>query len=163
MSVVTIKKEIDEIKKKLIEKDANSLMVIGCGKCAKSSKTGGPEEVIDIKEILSKNGFKIFKNENLPEVLDEGLCRYSDVQKLSEDIIDGSFDSILVLACGAGLKAISDNFNDKTIISGVNTIGIGIKENLVCLACGDCSFDNGICNRLSIIEEINNHLKKSYN
>jgi len=163
MSVVTVKKDIDEIKKKLVEKNVNNLMVIGCGMCAKSSKTGGPEEVIDMKKILSENKFKIFKSDNLPEVLDEGLCRYSDVQKLSENIKGKSFDSILVLACGAGLKAISDNFKDKTIISGINTIGIGIKENLVCLACGDCSFDDGICNRLSIIEEINNHLKKSYN
>ncbi|AEF95884.1 hypothetical protein [Methanotorris igneus] len=163
MAVITIKKDFVEIKRKLMEKNVKTVMVIGCGICAKSSKTGGPEEVKEMKKMLIEEGFRIFEDENLPDSLEDGLCRYSAVEKLAKSVDVDSFDSILVLACGAGLKCIADNFKDKKIISGVNTIGIGIKEKLVCLACGDCGFDDGVCKRLAIIEEINKHLKRSYN
>ncbi|WP_421078066.1 hypothetical protein Mjas_01665 [Methanothermococcus sp. Ax23] len=149
MSVVTTKKDINEIIRKLIENNVNTVMIIGCGMCAKSCKTGGLDEVRAMKNMLSKRGFKIFENKSIPEVLNDGACRYRTVRKLSEYTDGESFDSILVLACGAGLKTISDNFKDKTIIAGLNTIGIGMKEKLVCLACGDCSFNNGVCKKLS--------------
>jgi len=162
MSAITIKKDIDEIKRKLTEKNTEVLMVIGCGKCAKISKTGGPEEVKEMKKILAENGFKIFEHDELPDSLEDSLCKYDAVKALAEDVGGSSFDSILVLACGAGLKCVADNFENKKVISGLNTIGVGIKDKLTCIACGDCSFDDGMCKRLAILEEINENLKKSY-
>jgi len=144
---ITVKKDIKEIKKKLIEKNTETLMVIGCGICARISKTGGPRETKKMKEILIKNGFKILKNNKLPDTIEEGLCNYSAVKKLAEDVDNNSFDSILVLGCGAGLKCILDNFKNKKIIAGLNTVGVGVKGRLTCVTCGDCNFDNG-CIRL---------------
>ncbi|EHP87057.1 hypothetical protein [Methanotorris formicicus] len=62
MAVVTIKKDFKEIKRKLIEKNVNTIMIIGCGKCAKNSKTGGLEEVKEMKKMLTEEGFKVGNN-----------------------------------------------------------------------------------------------------
>ena len=68
----------------------------------------GPKETEEMKDILIKNVFKILKTNKLPDTIEEGLCNYSALKKLAEDIDNNSFDSILVLGCGTGLKCILD-------------------------------------------------------
>ncbi len=162
MSVVTVRKPQEEIEALLRETAAESLYVLGCGKCAKVSRTGGTEQVIAMREALAAKVFSLVSADDAPLAIEDGACDPEAVQQAADRLRPLDFDVVLVLACGAGLKCVQDALPDLTIIPALNTLGPGVTEKLACLACGDCNFSEGRCNMLSVVDEARTRLHESY-
>lgn len=165
MSVITTKKDFEEVLLKISEKKELKTLVVGCNKCAKISKTGGIDETVEMNSLLKSKGIQLFEKEGLSYALDDGLCDPKAVSKWCEQIPDSDLDSlqILVLSCGAGLKCMRDNLPKTRIIPGLNTLGPGVKGELACLSCGDCSFGEEGCRMIKITSIKTSYLQKSYN
>jgi|GEM_PF-1874953 len=127
--MITLKlKNIDEIKGKTGEK--NLLLV--CSLCPYWNFSKG-----EIDELGGKLDSDVVK---LPTI-----CNYPKIKVDPED-----YDSIFVLACGAGSQVVSDVL-DSEIIPVADTTGIGVKVDdkilEYCSACSDCILEKtaGIC------------------
>ncbi len=131
-------------------KDNDNFFIIGCGECATTCKTGGENEVAEMKEFLTQNG-KI--------VTGGGVCQTTCDIRLVKKFIRGhkeefeQSDALIILACGAGLQAIRQ-FSDKKLISGTNTLFLGTTERLgtyseFCMECGTCTVSQtfGFCTK----------------
>ena len=155
MSIITRKKNFDEIIKK-IEK-ARGVLVLGCEGCAKDSHTGGPEEVYEMAKRLEQRGIKVFTLEKScvyyvcwEKSLEE---RFNEISSLAGDI-----DTILLLACGTGISCLNVVLKrhgmQLEIVTGTDTIGIGhvpisSPEKVTCWLCGKCELINNECKLLS--------------
>lgn len=164
MSVITVKKPFDEVLAKIKKNGDLRTLVIGCDKCARISQTGGTDEVKKMKNLLSQNGVALYEKKGLKEALEEGLCdpEAVSVYLRAIDRRDLSGIQLLILSCGAGLKCVKDNFPQTKIIPGLNTLGPGVKGELACLSCGDCSFDDEGCRMTKITKIQFEALSKSY-
>lgn len=144
--IVTKQKELDDIIKKI----RGSVFIFGCGICSDTSRTGGPKEVLAMKEILEDKN--IFVNGTY--VID-AMCHLQKVRKAVRDNKEfiAKSGSILVLSCGSGVQSAVNAVDDsKRIISGVDTMFLGNIENLsslkeMCSLCGKCVLNEtgGIC------------------
>ncbi len=74
MSVITVKKDRVEIESHLRERGDLKVVIIGCDKCAKTSNTGGTEQVREMKKQLRDRGFMLRDVEGLVDAVEEGLC-----------------------------------------------------------------------------------------
>jgi hypothetical protein len=164
MSVITTKKPFEEVVSKIESGKNLSTLVVGCDKCAKISKTGGTEETLEMIRLLKERGIKVFEKNGLPYALEDGLCDPKAVSKWASNLSESDTNSLqlLVLSCGAGLKCLRDNLKKVRIIAGLNTLGPGVKGELACLSCGDCTFGDEGCRMTKIVEIQSNYLSKSY-
>ena len=55
--IITQKKPFEEVLAML--GDAKKVLVTGCAECATVCKTGGAEEVEEMKKLLTENGFEV--------------------------------------------------------------------------------------------------------
>jgi len=150
MSVITVQKSFDEILASISVFD--SVWVLGCDKCGKVSKTGGTEQVAEIKSRLRTAGVDIAELPGVPLALEDGLCDPAAVKRLASSYDARDIGAILVLACGAGLRCVADNYPGKTVVPGLNTLGPGVKDRLSCLSCGDCRFAEGRCKMIAVLD-----------
>jgi hypothetical protein len=151
MSVITRKKPESEVRGALIQRGDLAVVVVGCDKCAKTSKTGGSEQVRAWKQQLH-TAMMFEEPAELVDAVEEGLCdpdavakRLAPLRGLTERI------QLVVLARGAGLKCVYDALPRMHIVPGLNTRGPGVKDQLACLACADCQFVSGRCRMLEIV------------
>lgn len=133
-----------------MRKIRGSVFIFGCGICSDTSRTGGPREVLAMREILENKGTFV----NGTYVID-AMCHIQKVRKAVRDNKEAILksDSILVLSCGSGVQsAVIAIDNSKKIVSGVDTMFMGNIENLsslkeMCSLCGECVLNEtaGIC------------------
>jgi len=142
--IITEKKPIDEIKESL--KDSKKVFIIGCGTCATLNQTGGEDQVKEMTKLLSD---KEIVGTIVPETPCDKRLLKRDLRALSDAL--KSADTIIALACGAGIQTVAE-LTGKYTIPGLNTNFIGMVERIGefyqrCLACGDCILDEtgGIC------------------
>lgn len=151
MSVITASKSLDEVLAVIAEQGGVPVVVLGCDKCAKISKTGGTDEVRSVRDALRSAGVEVCCVDGLVDAVEEGLCDPKAVPARLEPLVeDGRAVQILVLACGAGLKCVRDILPDSPIIPGLDTLGPGVKGELACLACGRCEFGTAGCRMLQV-------------
>jgi len=162
MSVITVQKDRMEIERLLRQAQPRALYVLGCNKCAKASGTGGTEQVVAMREALAAHGFPTMAADSAPLAIEDGACDPQAVQKAAQQLRPLGFDTLLVLACGAGLKCVHDALSDVTIVPGVNTLGPGVTDKLACLACGDCGFEDGRCKQVAWLQQASVRLQESY-
>lgn len=123
------------------------VFVIGCGSCATVSRTGGEDECKAWIDILKSSGKEpagyFIPDETCHVFLLKSMIRQS--QEAS------SADAFLVLACGAGIQAVSAA-SDKPVIAGLNSMFLGTTNRTgeflkYCSLCGSCVLSNtaGIC------------------
>ena len=160
MSVVTGQKPLDEVIGGLRATPPSRVLVLGCGKCAKVSRTGGDEQVRAMRDALSSEGFDLVTD--VETTVEDGACDPEAVGAFGSRVAGGGFDAMLCLMCGAGLKCVQDALPGKRVIPGLNTLGPGVKDLLACTACGDCGFESGACKMVRVSDDAARRLRQSY-
>jgi hypothetical protein len=141
-------KPIDEIRNMIAP--YKKILAVGCGSCVAECAAGGEKETGALASAL-RMACKIAGEEKTidEKTLDRQCVRDFVVQL--DDVIKG-YDAILSLACGAGVQAVAEMYNEVIVIPALNTEFLGETreqglwvEN--CLGCGDCMlyFFGGVC------------------
>ena len=142
----TIQKPFQEILGML--EGENKVFIIGCGNCATKCKSGGKDQVEEMKRRLEEVG-KIVTGTTVP---DSGcsLPMLKDVVTENLSAFDES-DSVIVLACGQGVHTAIDA-SGKITHPGCNTIfgGETLQPGVIheyCVLCGECIVEHtgGLC------------------
>ncbi len=137
--IVGEQKPIGEIKK--IVAPYKKLLILGCDTCVKTCFAGGEDEVAVLASALRlavrKDGNEIL----IEELTVERQCEDEFVQEAAAAIARN--DSVLSLACGAGVQFMARRFGKTAILPGVNTTFMGALESQglfteECSGCGDC-------------------------
>jgi len=136
MKSITKQKPFDEIKQQLDRFDR--VYIIGCGTCATMTKTGGKEEVLDMKKRLEELDKLVTGWTVIPTACDE-------MTEVAIREVDGAIrnvNCILVTACALGVYRVS-LYIDKPVIPALDTLFIGIEDSPgyfheVCAQCGQC-------------------------
>lgn len=123
-----------------------TIILIGCGRCSTSCRTGGHEEVEKMREKLISIGKKIIYSTVIEAPCDERLVK----QELKK-ITFRPEDCILAMCCGSGVSAISD-LASVPVYPALNTLFLGVIQRFGvyderCSLCGECALNKtlGIC------------------
>jgi len=145
--IVQKQKQFEQIVRSL--EGYQKVFLVGCADCATACKTGGEEELAEMKKRLEAEG----KTVTGSAVFDTA-CLLGEVRKQTEAnkaAIDAA-DAILVMACGSGVQTVGDHLEGKPVVPGVDPLFIGEviragKYEEKCQACGECILDltDGIC------------------
>jgi ferredoxin len=146
--ITTKQKDRTEILKNL--EGQLKIFIMGCGECATACKTGGEDEVKDMKKFLEANGKIVtgFVVPDAPCVSSQTRTALGKNKKLVHDS-----DSILIMACGLGAQCLKENLkeakevhvsNDTLFIGEIDRNGDFLER---CSACGECILEltGGIC------------------
>ncbi len=142
--MVAEQKPLQEIQQMLAGVD--KLLILGCGTCVTVCLAGGEKEVATLADLLRLKG----SIAHITEATIERQCDQEFFEEVTKKIEDA--DTVLSLACGAGVQLLARILPDKCVYPGVNTRFIGLVEEQgkwleSCLACGDCKLGKfgGIC------------------
>jgi ferredoxin len=145
MKSITRQKSLEEIEQQL--EGLERVYIVGCGTCATMTKTGGRDEVLDMKERLQGLGKMVTGWTVIPTACDE-MTEAS--LKENEGAIQ-SADCLLVMSCALGVQRVG-SYNHKPVIPALDTLFIGVEDGLgyfheVCDQCGRCvlGYTAGIC------------------
>jgi len=136
MKSITKQKSLEEIEEQLGGLDR--VFIVGCGTCATMTRTGGREEVLDVKERLQDLDKIVTGWTVLPTACDE-----MTEASLTEN--NGAIDNascILAMCCALGVQRVASYIN-KPVIPALDTLFIGLEESPgnfheVCAQCGHC-------------------------
>ncbi len=145
MKAITRQKQFDEIKEQLANLDR--LFIIGCGTCTTMTKTGGIDQVLEMKGRLQELGKRVSGWTVIPIACDE--MTEVAMKENSQAIEDAS--CILAMPCALGVHRIS-SYIDRPVIPALDTLFIAIEDTPgyfreVCAQCGQCILGEtaGIC------------------
>ena len=145
MKSITKQKPFDEVQQQLDRFDR--VYIVGCGTCTTTTRTGGREEVLDMKERLQELGKLVTGWTVTPTACDE-MTEVS-MKENSGDIQNAN--CILIMACALGVHRVN-LYSGKPVIPAVDTLFIGIEDSPgnfyeVCAQCGQCVLGEtaGIC------------------
>jgi len=145
MKSITKQKPFDEVEEQLDRFDR--VYIIGCGTCATMTRTGGKEEVLDMKEHLEGLG-KLVTGWTVISIACDEMTETT--MKENDGAIQNA-DCILVMACALGVHKVNQ-YIDKPVIPALDTLFIGIEDSPgnfheVCAQCGQCVLGEtaGIC------------------
>lgn len=145
MKSITRQKAMDEIQNSL--KGLDRVFIIGCGTCTTMTKTGGIEQVEEMKKQLQQIGKRVTGGVVIPTACDD---MSEAAIKENEQYFRGA-DCILSMSCALGVHRITLYVN-KPVIPAVDTLFIGVEETPgyfreVCAQCGQCvlCMTAGIC------------------
>ncbi len=162
MSVVTVSKDREDVVRELARYPDAMVHVLGCGKCARVSRTGGRDQVIEMRAFLKTRGVALTAEDLEPLTVEDGACDPDAVGLAAGALRNAGIDALLVLACGAGLHCVASAMPGTTIIPGLDTLGPGVKDQLSCLACGDCRFAAGECKMVALARVASEKLSGAY-
>jgi hypothetical protein len=145
MKSITKQKPFDEIKQQL--ENFSRVYIMGCGTCSTMTKTGGKEEVLDMKKRLEGLDKLVTGWAVIPTACDE----MTEVSIKEADGPIRNVHCILVMACALGVHRVS-LYIDKPVIPALDTLFIGVEDSPgyfheVCAQCGQCVLGEtaGIC------------------
>ncbi len=145
MKSITKQKPFEEIKEQLDRFDR--VYIAGCGTCATMTRTGGREEVLDMKGRLEELGKLVTGWTVIPTACDEMT---ETAMREDKGAIQNA-NCILVMACALGVHRAS-LYIDKPVIPALDTLFIGVEDSPgdfreVCAQCGQCVLGEtaGIC------------------
>ncbi len=162
MSVITISKGYDELPGSLTKRGDPPVVVLGGDRCPKTSKSGGNQEVRELRDRLRASG-PMLRETTLVDAVEEGPCDPKAVPERLHPLVGQEPEfQMVVLSCGAGLKCVRDTLPGVRLIPGLDTLGPGVKGELACLACGHCEFGEGGCRMPSLVEEPARRLSRGY-
>jgi len=121
MKSITKQKPFDEVKQQLDRFDR--VCIVGCGTCATMTKTGGREEVLNMKEHLQELGKLVTGWTVIPTACDE-------MTEGALNLIQGiqNANCILVMACALGVHKVN-LYIDKPVIPALDTLFIGVEDS----------------------------------
>lgn len=144
--IITKQKPIEEI---LREIGSKPVFLIGCNQCATLCHTGGKDEILALRELLTSKQIPVSG-----WVVLEPACHRTNDKRMLKDHTDAvrKSDKILVLACGNGVQTIAGLLPEKQIVAGTNTLFLGeiihaSEFQKRCIMCGECLVDHfgGLC------------------
>jgi len=145
MKSITRQKPLEEIKEQLT--DLDHIFVVGCGTCTTMTKTGGIDQVLEMKERLLEIEKRISGWTVIPTACDE--MTETAMKENSKAI--GSANCILAMTCALGIHRIS-SYLVPPVIPALDTLFIAVEETPgyfreVCAQCGQCILGEtaGIC------------------
>jgi len=145
MKSITRQKPFDEIKEQIA--DLDRLFIIGCGTCTTMTKTGGIDQVLEMKDQLQELGKRVSGWTVIPTACDEMT---EAAMKENSKALENA-GCILAMPCALGVHRIS-LYIDRPIIPAQDTLFIGIEDTPgyfreVCDQCGQCILGEtaGIC------------------
>lgn len=126
----------------------NRVFIIGCGTCATMARTGGRDEVLEMKNRLQETGKLVTGWTVIPTACDEMT---GETARENEEAIKNAGCS-LVMACALGVQRVNSYLNSKAVIPALDTLFIGMEETPgtfyeACAQCGQCVLGEtaGIC------------------
>ena len=136
MKSITKQKSFNEITQQL--EDFSRVFITGCGTCATTTRTGGIEEVSQMKDQLQSAGKLITGSIVIPVACDDVT---EALVKENASAIQ-SAHCVLVMACALGVHRMSLNVS-KSVIPALDTLFIGMDSgngtfHEVCAQCGQC-------------------------
>ena len=145
MKSITRQKSLDEIEEQL--KGLERAFIIGCGTCTTMTKTGGVDQVLEMKERLQELGKRVSGWTVIPTACDE-MTEVS--MKENKQTIQNA-DCILSMSCALGVQRMS-LYMGRPVIPALDTLFIAVEDtpgyfHEVCAQCGQCVLDvtAGIC------------------
>ena len=145
MKSMTRQKSTEEIQKALTGLDR--VFVVGCGTCTTMTKTGGIDQVVEMKGRLQEMGKRVTGWTVIPTACDDMT---ETAMKENEAFIRGA-DCILSLSCALGVHRMNLYLN-KPIIPAQDTLFIAVEETPgffreACAQCGQCLLGEtaGVC------------------
>jgi len=145
MKSITKQKSLEEIEQQL--EGLGRVYIVGCGTCTTMTKTGGIEEVLDMKDRLQDMGKIVTGWTVIPIACDE----MTEVSLRENNGAIQNANCILVMTCGLGVQRVA-LYIDKPVIPALDTLFIGLEESPgsfheVCAQCGQCvlGYTAGIC------------------
>jgi ferredoxin len=145
MKSITKQKSLEEIEQQL--EGLGRVYIIGCGTCTTMTKTGGIEEVLDMKDRLQNMGKIVTGWTVIPIACDE----MTEVSLRENNEAIQNANCILVMTCGLGVQRVG-SYIDKPVIPALDTLFIGLEDSPgnfheVCAQCGQCvlGWTAGIC------------------
>jgi hypothetical protein len=145
MKSITRQKPFDEIKQQLANLDR--LFIIGCGTCTTMTKTGGIDQVLEMKDRLQQLGKRVSGWTVIPTACDE----MTEVAMKENSRALESASCILAMSCALGVYRIS-LYIHQPIIPALDTLFIAVEDTPgyfreVCAQCGQCILGEtaGIC------------------
>jgi ferredoxin len=145
MKSITKQKPFEEVQQ-LLEK-FDRVYIIGCGTCATMTKTGGVEQVQEMRERLQELGKLVTGSIVIPTACD-------DMTETALKENDGPIQNancILVMSCALGVHRVS-LYIGKPVLPALDTLFIGMEDSPgdfheVCAQCGQCILGQtaGIC------------------
>ena len=145
MKSITKQKPFDEVEQLLDRFDR--VYIIGCGTCATMTRTGGIDQVLEMKEQLQEQGKLVTGWTVIPTACDE----MTEVALKENDEAIKNANCILVMACALGVHRLS-LYISKPVIPALDTLFIGVEDSPgnfheVCAQCGQCVLGEtaGIC------------------
>jgi len=146
MKSITRQKPFSEVMQ-LLER-FNRVFIIGCGTCATMARTGGRDEVLEMKNRLQETGKLVTGWTVIPTACDEMT---GETARENEEAIKNAGCS-LVMACALGVQRVNSYLNSKPVIPALDTLFIGMEETPgtfyeACAQCGQCVLGEtaGIC------------------
>lgn len=146
--IITKQKKFEDILNNL--KDQSNVFIVGCGECATTCKSGGEQEVLELKKQLEANGKTVtgFAIPKAPCV----AAQIKTVFAQNRNVLKNS-QAIVVLACGLGTQSVKANDRlELFTVPGCDTLFGALVDAAgnfkeVCSACGECVLDltGGIC------------------
>ena len=145
MKSITKQKPFEEIKQQL--EGFDRVYIAGCGTCSTMTRTGGKDEVLEMRKRLQELGKLVTGWIVIPTACDE--MTEAAIKENNGAIQNAA--SILVMACALGVHKLS-TYIDKPAIPALDTLFIGIEDapgcfQEVCAQCGQCILGEtaGIC------------------
>lgn len=145
MKAITRQKSIEEIQQGL--EGLDRIFVVGCGTCTTMTKTGGIDQVEEMKGHLQEMGKRVTGSTVIPTACDD----MTEVAMKENEQFIRSADAILSMSCALGVHRMN-LYLDKPIIPAVDTLFIGVEETPgyfreACVQCGQCLLGGtaGIC------------------
>jgi hypothetical protein len=145
--IATKRKDVNEIFSYI--SGEKNVILVGCGLCAKTFKTGGEEQLEEFKNFLKEKNLNVLISEVIEAVCDQRLVNLF-INKNKEKVEKS--DSIIIFACGAGVQAVKEILPCKKLHPALDTIFLATEKRLgwfyqFCSLCGDCEleFTEGIC------------------
>ena len=145
MKSITKQKSPEDIQQGLNGFD--KVFIIGCGTCTTMTKTGGIDQVAEMKDYLGELGKRVTGTTVIPTACDDMTA---EALKENEKGISGA-DCILSMSCALGVHRMN-LYLDKPIIPALDTLFIAVEDSPgyfreACAQCGQCVLGEtaGIC------------------
>lgn len=145
MKSITRQKSLEEIERLLT--GMARVFIVGCGTCTTATKTGGIDQVLEMKEHLASmdkwtSGWTV-----IPTACDE--MTEASMQEHAQAVRDAG--CILAMTCALGVHRLNQ-YLDRPVIPALDTLFIGVEEmpghyREVCGQCGHCVLGEtaGVC------------------
>ncbi|MCK4863239.1 MAG: methylenetetrahydrofolate reductase C-terminal domain-containing protein [Dehalococcoidales bacterium] len=145
MKSITKQKSIEDIQQGL--EGLDKIFVVGCGTCTTMTKTGGVDQVEEMKGHLQEMGKRVTGSTVIPTACDD----MTEVAMKENEQFIRSADAILSMSCALGVHRMSLSL-DKPVIPALDTLFIGVEETPgyfreACEQCGQCLLGQtaGVC------------------